>query len=174
MKDEVLLLCQINILFTKKLERVVLVKILNIYVACALTYASEDFKKQIEILKEEIRNIDGVNLFDFMGVISGTPQDVYKHDIHHCVENANLIIAEVSEPSTGLGWELGKAVESQKGTYVLALARENVKVTRLVIGAVDPKRNPRYFFKIYNTFEELVSFCKEEIEDKKIIFNIHN
>ena len=146
MKDKVLLLCQIYIFVHKKIRKVNSVRKLNIYVACALTYASEDFKKQIEILKEEIRNIDGVNLFDFMGVINGTPQDVYKHDIHHCVENANLIIAEVSEPSTGLGWELGKAVESQKETYVLALAREDVKVTRLVTGAVDPKRNPRYFF----------------------------
>jgi hypothetical protein len=93
----------------------------------------------------------------FLGLEVGTDQDVYEHDIHECVRNADLIIAECSFPSLGLGWELGTAVEKYRKP-VLAVAKEGTKVTRLVTGA-QSERNPDYQFELYRSVEDLLSIA---------------
>lgn len=140
-----------------------------IYVGCALTHASEEFKKDIERLKTELSNIENTEILEFLGLIKGTATDVYEHDIHECVKKADLIIAECSYPSTGLGWELATAVEKLRKS-VLAVAKTEVKVTRLVLGA-ECARNLNYSFKTYNSFEELFNLCVEKIKEVKKYIN---
>lgn len=137
-------------------------KIVRIYVGCALTHASEDFKRCIEILKSELRFLKDVEVLEFLGLVNGTPVDVYEHDIHNCVEKADLFIAECSYPSIGLGWELGTAVEKHQ-KHVLAVAMSDSKITRLVVGA-NCERNPNYSFQTYDSIKELVSICIKKVE----------
>ncbi len=134
-----------------------------VYVGCALTYAEEEFKRSIELLKFTLKSMDNVTVLEFVGLVNGTSVDVYEHDIHNCVEKCDLFIAECSYPSIGLGWELGTAVEKDK-KHVLAVAKDGIKVTRLVLGA-ECERNLNYSFKTYSYFGELLDICISKIEE---------
>lgn len=107
---------------------------LKVYVGCSLTHAPKDFRDKVESLKEHLRSF--VSVLDFVGLTTGTSADVYNHDIHKCVATSDLFIAIGDFPSIGLGWELGKQVECQKGRTILAV-HEDTKLTRLALGAAE-------------------------------------
>jgi hypothetical protein len=115
-------------------------KKIKIYVGCALTHAPEEYKQSIYALKEHLRNLSGVEILDFVTPLNGEKQtsmdsaEVYNNDIHSCVANANLFIAEITHPSTGLGWELGTAVEKHR-TQTIMCAQKDVLVSRLPLGS---------------------------------------
>jgi hypothetical protein len=135
---------------------------IKVYVGCALTHASDNFKKEIEIFKNYLRTMKGVEVLDFFGLGENTPVGVYEHDIHNCVKEADLFIAECSYPSTGLGWEIGTAVEKYQ-KHVLAVARDDAKITRLVTGA-ECAKNPNFSFITYSSLPELLSNVIEKIK----------
>jgi nucleoside 2-deoxyribosyltransferase len=62
--------------------------------------------------------------------------ELYEHDLN-CVKSCDFMIAECSCTSTGLGFEIGVAVENDKP--ILAIAQEGVRVTRMVQGITHPK-----------------------------------
>jgi len=62
----------------------------------------------------------------------GVHKDIFHNDILH-VENSKLVIAEVSNPSTGSGIELGVAIKI--GKPIICLAKKDAVVTSLVRGA---------------------------------------
>ncbi len=138
-------------------------KIIKVYVGCALTHASSKFKNDIYLLKHNLKSMKGVIILEFIGLENGTATDVYNHDVHGCVKDGELIIAECSYPSTGLGWELGTAVEKHR-KHVFAVARDDAKVTRLVLGAAC-ERNPNYSFQTYNSFAGLLDLCIKKIKE---------
>ena len=59
------------------------------------------------------------------------PQTVFKRDIAW-VDAAEVMVAEVSTPSHGVGYEVAYAVMT--GKPVLCLAREGVKVSKMISG----------------------------------------
>ena len=63
----------------------------------------------------------------------GFHKGIFQNDVSK-VENSSLVIAEVSNPSTGVGIELGVAFKT--GKPVIFLAQEKSRVTPLVLGAV--------------------------------------
>ena len=84
-----------------------------------------EFKKEIENIKNILRK--EYEVMDFVGLVAGTPHDVYQWDIHRCVATCDVFIAICDFPAIGLGYELGVAIEKlHKPT--LALAREDVEV----------------------------------------------
>ena len=137
-------------------------KTIKVYFGCALTHAPGSFQKGIEQFKDRLRKIEGVEVLDFIGLVGGTSTDVYKHDIHTCVQNGELIIGECSYPSIGLGWELGTAVEKHK-KHVLAVAHTTSVVTRLVLGA-ECELNENFSFARYDDFEQLYEICLIKIQ----------
>lgn len=82
---------------------------ITIYVGAAITYASDEYKADIQLFKDELKKIPGVTVLEFCPSIPGerqsplSPKEVYQNDILDCVGVADLIIAEVSLPSLGLG-----------------------------------------------------------------------
>jgi hypothetical protein len=107
----------------------------KLYIGCSLTQASPEFVEQVEDLKSTLRKDHEV--FDFLGLTAGTANDVYRWDIQRCVGQCTLFVAICDHPSIGLGYELGTAVElHHKPT--LAVAHEDAKVTRLILGIDDP------------------------------------
>lgn len=130
----------------------------QLYVGCSLTKASKVFKESVESFKEALRQ-EGYEVFDFVGLVNGTAEDVYKWDIGHCVQDCSAFIAICDEPSIGLGWELCKA--QQLGKPVLALAHVDAKVTRLVLGAAEAE--PNVCFERYTTLSEAVPLVVELI-----------
>lgn len=113
---------------------------LKIYVSCSLTHAPEEYKENIKILIKELQKIDFVEILEFCSPLPGQQQsvfdalDVYHNDIHECVEHADVLISEISLPSTGLGFELGTAMEKHS-THVIMLAHNDAVVSKLILGA---------------------------------------
>ena len=106
----------------------------KIYLACALTYAPEEFKKSIEAFKEKLRK--RFEVLDFLGLVEGTPRDVFLKDTKN-VTSCDILIADCSYPAIGLGYEIALALQFDKP--VLAIAQDDAKVTRLVLGMVHTK-----------------------------------
>lgn len=105
----------------------------KLYVGCGLSNAPESFIGYVENLKTGLET--DYNVLRFIGKGAGTDQDVYQWDIHECVANADLFLAVLDYPSTGLGWELGVAVEKLH-IPTLAVSHELTEnVSRLVKGA---------------------------------------
>lgn len=113
----------------------------RIYVGCALTEATDDFKKEVENLKESLRQA-GYEVFDFIGLINGTPRGVYEWDLGRCVGECDIFVAICDLPSTGLGMEIGQAIQLKKP--ILAAAHAEAKVTRMVLGAAEVEEVMRF------------------------------
>src|ERR1035437_6124026 len=126
----------------------------KIYVGCAIIGAPEGYLAEIIKLKELIRNELGCEVMEFIPQGTGTVQDVYMNDIHFAVETCDAVVAEVSYPSLGLGWEMATAVEKLKKP-VLLCAKGEVKVSRLVQGAAGPE-NPHCTFMRYEKMEDIL------------------
>jgi hypothetical protein len=109
----------------------------SLYIGCCLTGAPEEFTGQVEELKDSLRQ--NYEVFDFVGLTAGTAEDVYRWDIDHCVADCDMFVSVCDHPSIGLGWELSESVRMNKPT--LAVAHENARVTRLVLGAAALKPN---------------------------------
>ena len=65
-----------------------------------------------------------------------TPEQIYRRDIAW-LENSEVVIAEISNPSLGVGYEICYALSHHKP--VLALYEENIFVSRMITG--NPDRN---------------------------------
>jgi hypothetical protein len=126
---------------------------MKIYIGCSLTQASEEFKRTIEKLKNDLRK--DYDVMDFIGTVAGTPEDVYKWDIYECVAKCEAFIAICDLPAIGLGYELGVAVE-KLNKPTLALAHRDAKVSRILLGI----RQPHYTFERYDSMEELPNRIK--------------
>ena len=128
----------------------------TIYVGCSLTHAPEEFKASVEGFKTALRNEGGYEVLEFIGLVGGTAEDVYRWDVEKCVGTCSLFIAICDYPSIGLGYELATAVE-KRGVQTLAVAHRDAKVTRLVLGIT----HPRFQFRRYDELSELVPLVKE-------------
>lgn len=132
----------------------------EVYVGCSLTHAPEEFKISVEGLKQVLREDRGYQVSDFLGLVEGTANDVYRWDIHKCVAECDFFLGICDYQSTGLGYELGAAVEKyHKPT--LAVAHENAHVTRLVQG-VD---SLNYKFRRYKDMMEIPDYVAEMFEE---------
>lgn len=133
---------------------------MKLYIGCSLTQAPEDFKLQVEQVKNSLR--DSYEIIDFVGLTAGTPTNVYNWDIHECVAKCDVLVGICDYPAIGLGYELGVAVEKlQKPT--LALAHEGAKVSRLLLGITQP----HYRFQRYNVIGDIPQLIKEFIASNK-------
>jgi hypothetical protein len=133
----------------------------KLYVGCSLTQASEEFKGQVEELKAALR-LDGYEVLDFVGLVKGTPKDVYEWDIKHCVGACDAFIAICDEPAIGLGFELCEAI--RLGKPVLAVAHKDTRVSRLVPGAAEVEPNL--------TFERYDDMLADVPKLAKQLFNV--
>jgi hypothetical protein len=127
---------------------------MRLYVGCSLTHASEEFKQRIDNLKDALRK--DFEVLNFLGLVEGTPQDVYQWDIHNCVASCDLFLAVCDFPSLGLGYEMGTAVE-KLSKPTLAVAQEESKVGRFFLGI----QQPHYSFMRYKNIEDIPALIKE-------------
>ena len=119
---------------------------MKIYLAHSLTQAPEEFKQEMLGLKEQLKA--KYEVLEFKGLVAGTPKDVYEHDTR-CVKDCDLLLAEVSRPAIGLGFEIATALHLNK--KVLAVAKEAAKVSRLVLGI----NHPNFQFARYANPDEI-------------------
>lgn len=103
---------------------------IKIYVGCALKHAPEDFKEKVQGLIRELEKNPRYEILKFLG--KGDPSDIFRRDILECVANADVLLAIVDLPSTGLGFEMGVLWSS--GRPLLAVAHNDAVVSGLVLG----------------------------------------
>ncbi len=125
---------------------------MKIYFTGAITGNSEskeNFFRFMEYLKkygEVVDEVAGWNGEDF----SLTPKAVHDRDFKW-LEEADVLIAEVTNKSLGVGYEIGRAVELNKKILCLYCPEEGKKVSPIITGCGN------LTLKQYNNLEE--AFC---------------
>lgn len=127
-----------------------------IYVGCALTQASQEFKEEVEEYKRSLRDV-GYEVLNFIGLEKGTDVDVYRWDIKHCVRTCDIFVGICDYPSIGLGVELNEA--TRLGKEVLAVAHTESEVTRLILGAA--KDEPNIHFARYTSLSDTLPLIED-------------
>lgn len=143
-------------------------KKVRVYVGCGLTHAPKTFKKKIVLLKEELEKIPWIKVLYFVDVPSGTMPDplvIYTEDIHGCVGTATAVIGDITYASTGLGWELGAAVEKRK-IRTMMCGKQGKVISHLPLGAPLHRKNKKFltFFKYEKSIMELLPYFIKELE----------
>jgi nucleoside 2-deoxyribosyltransferase len=114
---------------------------MNIYFACSITGGRDDesiYQKIVATLQADGHEVPtallaGSNVIELEVIVD--PVEVYTRDTHW-IESCDLLIAEVSTPSHGVGYEIGYALGL--GKPVLCLHREGVPVSKMITGNRDP------------------------------------
>lgn len=138
---------------------------MKIYFAGSIRGGREDVALYGEIISM-LKNY-GTVLTEHLGdtSITGTGQmgqgksaeDIYSDDVEW-LDESDIVIAEVTTPSLGVGYELGRA--EAKGKRVICLFRTNAgrNLSGMVLG------NPRFTIFEYETVETLQTFFEQEFK----------
>lgn len=114
---------------------------MNIYFACSVT-GGREFEPVYRVLMDALladgHHIPTAHLADSSVVeLEGrvSPREVYERDVQW-IAAADVLIAEVSVPSHGVGYEIGRALDL--GKPVLCLAQHDRKVSKMITGNPHP------------------------------------
>jgi hypothetical protein len=126
----------------------------RVYLACVLSHAPKAFLEDYSYIRQHI--LPYVEVLDFLG-LKPPIGDCFQYDIN-CVRRCDLLIANVTYPSIGVGMEFGIAYESRKP--IISLADDRLAPERLLAwGYLDPLH-----FKLrYKTREEAASFVISKV-----------
>lgn len=136
---------------------------MNIYFACSITGGRafesvyQEFTRALLADGHEVptAHLAESNVMALEKVID--PREVYNRDvawIRHC----DALIAEVSVPSHGVGYEVGFALD--QGKPVLCLAQEGVAVSKMLTG----NPHPGLQVKIYHDASEGVTVIRKFLD----------
>ena len=136
---------------------------MNIYFACSITGGRQDeiiYQALVVTMQEAGHQVPTAILaspevMPLEGM--ATPADVYARDTAW-IEECDLLVAEVSTPSHGVGYEVGYALSL--GKRVLCLYRKDCKVSKMILGNPDP----RLTIHTYTTPEQAVKLLNSYLE----------
>jgi nucleoside 2-deoxyribosyltransferase len=128
---------------------------MNIYFACSITGGREFesvYQAIVQALAEKGHEVPTAHLAEsgvtaIEAVID--PNEVYSRDVAW-IRACDVLIAEVSVPSHGVGYEIGFALGM--GKRVLAISQKRRKVSKMISGNPDPNLT----VKTYETPSEAV------------------
>lgn len=136
---------------------------LKVYFTCAIKHAPPEYKQMIGRVVAYIKTIEFVQLLEFVNPITElSHQEVYKHDIHDCVKNADVVLGESSFPSFGQGYEFGTSVEKH-GHPTVAFVSKTAQVSKFVFG-IECDLNPLYKIVAYENETELLTLIEEFLQ----------
>jgi 2'-deoxynucleoside 5'-phosphate N-hydrolase len=133
---------------------------MNIYFACSIT-GGREFEPVFQALVEAIladghivptAHLATSEVREMETVVA--PEEVYARDIAW-VRGADVLVAEVSTPSHGVGYEIGFALGL--GKPVLACHRRDRKISKMISGNPDPNLLVRQYQKT----DEAVQLVRE-------------
>jgi nucleoside 2-deoxyribosyltransferase len=132
---------------------------MNIYFACSITGGREFepvFQAMVKAMLADGHIVPTARLADtdvreLETIVS--PEDVYARDVAW-IRGADVLVAEVSTPSHGVGYEIGLALGL--GKPVLACHRHDRKISKMISGNPDPNLTVRQ----YETMDEAVQVVR--------------
>jgi 2'-deoxynucleoside 5'-phosphate N-hydrolase len=133
---------------------------MNIYFACSITGGREFesvYQKIVEALGQDGHQVPTAHLAESgIGAAEAVldPQTVYTRDVDW-IHASDALIAEVSVPSHGVGYEIGFALGI--GKPVLALYQQGRKVSKMISGNPDA----RLQVKAYQAPAEAIRLIRE-------------
>jgi nucleoside 2-deoxyribosyltransferase len=126
---------------------------MKIYFAGSIRGGRDDaelYNKIIEYLKQYgdvLTEHVGSKSLNKMGEKHMTSQDIHDRDMVWLLE-ADIIVAEVTTPSLGVGYEIGRALENGKKILCLFRPSSSKRLSAMVEGA------PEIINESYETFDE--------------------
>lgn len=110
---------------------------MKIYFACAIVGGRQDeaiYQKIVNALLEDGHDVPtALNAGPGWQTLEGSPEpsEVYQRDLAW-IDDSDALIAEVSTPSHGVGYEIGYALNQKKP--VLCIYRRGVRVSKMLTG----------------------------------------
>jgi 2'-deoxynucleoside 5'-phosphate N-hydrolase len=129
---------------------------MDIYFSCSLTGGRQDqpmYAAMVAHLQVLGHRVLTAHLADETVLAADgelSPETVFERDTA-LLRDCDAVIAEVSTPSHGVGFEVAYALE--RGKPVLCLARAGVRVSKMLTGI----RRPDFSFGTYDTAEEAIA-----------------
>jgi nucleoside 2-deoxyribosyltransferase len=137
---------------------------MDIYFACSITGGRKDEKIYQEIVKELIsagHNVLTAELADPLIIHdekSVDPRDVYLRDTEW-IQQCNILIAEISTPSHGVGYEIGYALNL--GKPVICLYKIGTRISKMILGNLDENLTIISYQKIEDSLIDLIDLLDE-------------
>jgi nucleoside 2-deoxyribosyltransferase len=136
---------------------------MNIYFACSITGGREFesvYQTITQALAEDCHRVPTAHLAE-SGITAREavidPLEVYSRDVAW-IRESDVLIAEVSIPSHGVGYEIGFALGL--GKQVLALYEEGRKVSKMISGNPDPNLHVKAYKNSGHAVELIRDFLR--------------
>ena len=137
---------------------------MNVYFACSITGGRQDeliYQKLVETLQQNGHQVPTAllaspDVMPLEGMVSA--EDVYARDVRW-IRECDFLLAEVSTPSHGVGYEIGYALS--QGKRVLCLYRNGRKVSKMILGNPHPQLSVRNYETPDQAVNLLCSYLKE-------------
>ncbi len=137
---------------------------LNIYFACSITGGRQDehiYQHVVDALQAEGHKVPTAGLaspevVQLEGVVE--PTAVYERDTAW-IRECDVLVAEVSTPSHGVGYEIGYALQHAKP--VICLYRAGSSISKMILG----NRDPRLRVFSYNHLDEAINTLRCHLEE---------
>ena len=97
------------------------------YITCPVSHS----KERLNLLPEIEKTVREKGIETFVFKISNDPKEIFKRDYEQ-LKSCDIIIAEVSEPSHGVGIEIG--ISYCLGLKIILLQEKDKNVTKLAQG----------------------------------------
>lgn len=137
---------------------------MNIYFACSITGGRRDERNYQNIVHYLIKcghhvptaDLANSNVLDFEMVID--PREVYHRDTGW-IRDCDALIAEISTPSHGVGYEIGYALNL--GKPVICLHRADAIVSKMILGNQDNN----LFISSYRTIDDAILVLHDKLDE---------
>lgn len=146
---------------------------MNIYFACSIT-GGREFESVYQVitraLAEDRHEVPTAHLAE-TGVLSMEevidPAEVYARDTTW-IQASDALIAEVSVPSHGVGYEIGYALGLEKP--VLALYQQGRRISKMFSG----NRDPKLLVMAYDSPEQAIDIIRGFLSNMLFVKNVTN
>ncbi len=137
---------------------------MNIYFACSITGGREFESTYQEIVAELLRDgheiptshLAQTEIIENERMLA--PCDVYERDVNW-IKSCDVLIAEVSVPSHGVGYEIAFALGI--GKRVLCLHQKDKQVSKMITGNLDPALKVIAYSNVIDAVLEARVFLRE-------------
>jgi hypothetical protein len=133
----------------------------QVYVGCALIHTPQSFRDLVTAFKAQLARDYNVEILDFLGLETGTPEEVYDHDLGN-VRKCTAMIVFIDWGSIGLGMEIQEAIRLEKP--ILCLHMMGNVVSRMIKGARDKKLLSMMSYHAIGDIDEAVEIAAKFIE----------
>ncbi len=136
---------------------------MKIYFACSIT-GGREYEKSYQVITRHLldagyevptAHLAESNILDLEQVV--VPSEIYARDVDW-IQASDILLAEVSVPSHGVGYEIGYALNL--GKPVLCIHQAGRAVSKMITGNPDPLLTVKAYEDMGQALEQIDAFVK--------------